>query len=294
MFQKKLHVSVLEDSTQNNPYIQFNIINNAVAEEANSNTPFYTPKKLVCKTNPKYAPSFIIDDTESMISNFEFYIDISKKIDTLKNFKKLTDIIADDNLIIQTLNLSNSTQIVFNFIVDTFNGKFTKNFKVFEDEKEDYFRIKYKTRNKFKITGTRSISHEGYQIVNSIEINSKSKKAGTAITFDYDENSLYASLDLKYVDIDMNISDADKNSLKNKYPNIAIGDPILKFKTQFVSFDFVLSGQSTLATVTETINKKEYHINTIQYDYIINLNRLQESILYSFENLTSFIELKED
>lgn len=294
--QKKLQVNIIEDQNQNNPYIQFNLINNASAEAGTSKIPFYSPKKLICKTNPKYAPAFIIDDTESTLSGFEFFIDISKKISDIKNYSKFEGIINDT---IKDLLRTKSFMIAFQLELTESNSKGDAtnifNYPAFDGQK-DCFKITYKTRNKFIIKGTKKIETKGHQIVIGTDIYSAKKFAGNPeapVDFDYDESFLYASFVAVTVDNSKSLTTDVKELIEKQNIQILTKQPIIKFCTQFIRLPFdydtetILSEKPVKLNDTKTIIKQE-----VQYNYKISLKSLQKEILDKFDNSSVFYELK--
>ena len=294
--QKELQVNIIEDSKQDNPYVQFNLINNASAEVGTSNIPFYSPKKLICKTNPKYAPAFIIDDTESTLSGFDFNIDISKKISDIKNYSKF-EVIINDTIkeLLETSNMMIAFQLKLTKSNSSGDEEVSINYPVFNDKK-DFFKITYKTRNKFIIKGTNKIETKGQQIVIGTDIHSEKKFTGNEkdrINFDYDESYLYASFVAVTVDNSKSLTTDDKELIEKQNIQILTKQPIIKFCTQFIRLPFdydtetILSEKPVKLNDTKTIIKQE-----VQYNYKISLKSLQKEILDKFKNSSVFYELK--
>ena len=202
--ERSIYFKVIEDKHLKSP-VKFTLAsdqNNIITEAGKY--PFVQTKSLNCKVNPKYKPSFFIEDSESLNTGLDFFIDISKSSFHINKFKELKSVIQeqlngeDIVSLINTidkksvwLEVEATTKIINvspkskgedapdkfeevssdkdNFYYSKIETKkFTT--ELFDKKESSYFKIFYKTKNQFMVESKNIVKNIGSELINKVEI----------------------------------------------------------------------------------------------------------------------------
>ena len=207
--ERNIYFKVIEDKHLKSP-VNFVLVpdQSNIIDEANL-YPFVQTKSLNCKVNPKYKPSFFIEDSESLNTGLDFFIDISKSSFHIDKFKKLEPVIkeqlngSDIVSLINTIGKKSvwlEVEATTNLVLDKkellereieygdaaafenvrinedevlfLNDKITKkiNLELFDKKESSYFKIFYKTKNQFMVESKNIVKNTGSELINKVEI----------------------------------------------------------------------------------------------------------------------------